>query len=121
MEQARAVCQSNAEVIAILMEIADVARRLADKLADLDKEDDCEGGKAYEQDGICDTWEVLANMLYPGGLAALKKKSKNSYSVTGSAKCEWADKIGKELNLECNLSPSFNRFLRSLQLRIDAA
>ena len=48
MEQAQAACQRNAEVIAILMEIADVARRLADKLADLDKEDDCEGGKAYE-------------------------------------------------------------------------
>ena len=77
--------------------------------------------KSYEQDGICDTWEVLANMLYPGGLAALKKKSKNSYSITGSAKCEWADKIGKELKLECNLSPSFKRFLQSLQLRIDAA
>lgn len=77
--------------------------------------------KSYEQDGICATWEVLANMLYPGGLAALKKKSKNSYSITGSAKCEWADKIGKELKLECNLSPSFNRFLQSLQLRIDAA
>lgn len=45
MEQARAACQRNAEVIAILMEIADVARRLADKLADLDKEDDCEGVK----------------------------------------------------------------------------
>ena len=44
MEQARAACQRNAEVIAILMEIADVVRRLADKLADLDKEDDCEGG-----------------------------------------------------------------------------
>ena len=51
MEHAQAACQRNAEVIAILMEIADVARRLADKLADLDKEDDCEGGKAYEQDG----------------------------------------------------------------------
>ena len=51
MEHAQAACQRNAEVIAILMEIADVARRLADKLADLDKKDDCEGGKAYEQDG----------------------------------------------------------------------
>ena len=75
--------------------------------------------KAYEQDGICDTWEVLANMLYPGGLVALKKKSKNSYSATGIAKSEWADKIGKELNLEKNLSPSFNRFLQALRFRIE--
>ena len=51
MEHAQVACQRNAEVIAILMEIADVTRRTADKLADLDKEDDCEGGKAYEQDG----------------------------------------------------------------------
>lgn len=76
--------------------------------------------KSYEQDGICDTWEVLANMLYPGGLAALKKKSQNSYSITGIVKSEWADKIGKELNLERNISPSFNRFLHTLQLRINA-
>lgn len=77
--------------------------------------------KSYEQDGICDTWEVLANMVYPGGLAALKKKSKNSYSVTGIAKSEWADKIGQVLNLEKNISPSFNRFLSELQSRIEAA
>ena len=77
--------------------------------------------KAYEQDGICDTWEVLANMLYPGGLVSLKKKSRNSYSITGIAKCEWADKIGKELNLESNVSPSFNRFLQALQEKISAA
>ena len=46
--------------------------------------------KTYEQDGICDTWEVLANMVYPGGLSGLRKKSKSSYSETGKAKCEWA-------------------------------
>ena len=77
--------------------------------------------KAYEQDGLCDTWEVLANMIYPGGLMALKKKAKNNYSATGLAKCEWADKIGRELNLENNLSPSFNVFLQVLQVRIEAA
>lgn len=77
--------------------------------------------KSYEQDGICDTWEVLANMLFPGGLAALQKKSRNSYSIIGIAKSEWADKIGRELNLERNISPSFNRFLHTLQMRIHAA
>lgn len=77
--------------------------------------------KSYEQDGMCDTWEVLANMVYPGGLAALKKKSKKSYSATGIAKSEWADKIGKELNLEYNTSPSFKKFLKVLQSRIEAA
>lgn len=33
--------------------------------------------KDYEQDGICDTWEVLANAVYPGGLSALKNKRKS--------------------------------------------
>lgn len=77
--------------------------------------------KVYEQDAICDTWEVLANAVYPGGLAALQKKSKNSYSETGRAKCEWADKIGTELTLEKNNSPSFQKFLHALQTRIEVA
>lgn len=77
--------------------------------------------KAYEQDGICDTWEVLADMIYPGGLSGLHKKAKNSYSETGKAKCEWADKIGQELVLEDNVSPSFREFLYALQSRIEAA
>ena len=77
--------------------------------------------KTYEQDGICDTWEVLANMVYPGGLSGLRKKSKSSYSETGKAKCEWADKIGRELILENNISPSFRKLLSALQIRIEAA
>lgn len=77
--------------------------------------------KGYEQDGICDTWEVLANVVYSGGLTALQKKSKNNYSETGRAKSEWADKIGKELSLEENASPSFRRFLNELQKRIEVA
>ena len=77
--------------------------------------------RSYNQDGICDTWEVLANMVYPGGLASLQKKSKNSYSETGKAKCEWADKIGSTLTLENNVSPSFQHFLKELQTRIEVA
>lgn len=77
--------------------------------------------KAYEQDTICDTWEVLANAVYPGGLVVLKKKSKTSYSETGKAKCEWADRIGRELELENNMSPSFHFFIKSLMTRIEAA
>ena len=77
--------------------------------------------KGYTQDSISETWEVLANTVYPGGLAALKKKSRNSYSETGRAKSEWADKIGKELTLENNVSPSFKRFLSALQDRSEVA
>lgn len=35
--------------------------------------------KSYEQDGICDTWEVLANMVYPGGLAGLRNQVFNIF------------------------------------------
>lgn len=75
--------------------------------------------KAYSQDGICETWEVLANMVYPGGLAQLHKISQNSYTETGKAKCEWADKIGEKLVLKRNVSPSFQNFIKSLQSRIE--
>ena len=75
--------------------------------------------KEYEQDGICDTWQVLANIVYPGGLAGLQKKAKNSYSEIGKAKCEWADKIGANLTLDENKSPSFQFFINQLQSRIE--
>lgn len=76
--------------------------------------------KDYKQDGICDTWEVLANMLYPGGLAGLEKKKAAGQNVIGKAKCEWADKIGGALNLEVNVSPSFRHFIYQLETRIIA-
>lgn len=59
-------------------------------------------------------------MVYPGGLAKLRKMSKNSYNETGKSKCEWADKIGRQLVLERNISPSFQHFLTELESRIEA-
>lgn len=56
--------------------------------------------KSYIQDGICDTWQVLANMVYPGGLNQLMKIAKNGYGEIGKAKGEWADKIGEKLDLD---------------------
>lgn len=32
--------------------------------------------KSYNQDGICDTWQVLADIVYPGGFLKLQNKSK---------------------------------------------
>ena len=75
--------------------------------------------KDYEQDGLCDTWQILANIAYPGGLTALQKKAKNNYNEIGKAKCEWADKIGVNLALEGNKSPSFQFFINQLQSRIE--
>lgn len=74
--------------------------------------------REYRQDGICDTWEVLANMVYPGGLNKLKKRAANSYMEIGRAKSEWAEKIGRELQLQHNLSPSFNHFIEEIEKRI---
>ena len=74
--------------------------------------------KDYEQDGICDTWEVLANAVYPGGLSALKKRAAQTYATIGIAKCEWAERIGSEMNLHENRSPSFNRFINNVVKRV---
>lgn len=77
--------------------------------------------KDYIQDGICDTWETLANMIYPGGVKKLKKKAVNSYSEIGKMKSEWADKIGEMLELNQNESPSLQRFVYELKSRIEVA
>ncbi len=74
--------------------------------------------KKYEQDTICDTWEVLAEMVYPKGLSRLRKKSGGSYSEIGKAKCEWADKIGKYIHLYENVSPSYQYFINEIEKRI---
>ena len=76
--------------------------------------------RGYEQDGICDTWEVLANAVYPGGVKKLKKRAGTRYSEIGKAKAEWADRIGEMLSLEKNVSQSFNKFLSELCWRIEA-
>lgn len=75
--------------------------------------------KEYEQDGICDTWEVLANAVYPGGLTALRKKAAGDYKQIGSAKCEWARLIGAQMSLIENASPSYLFFMESLRKRIE--
>lgn len=44
--------------------------------------------KDYVQDGIVDTWEILANMIYPGGVNKLQKKAAGSYGLIGEMKIE---------------------------------
>lgn len=74
--------------------------------------------KRYEQDALCETWEVLADMVYPKGLSKLKKKSGDAYTEIGKAKCEWADKIGRCLHLHQNQSPSYQYFIAALEKRV---
>lgn len=74
----------------------------------------------YEQDGICDTWEILAEIVYPKGLSGLRKKAGGSYAEIGKAKGEWADKIGQCLHLHENVSPSYCYFIGEIEKRISA-
>lgn len=62
--------------------------------------------KQYKQDSICDTWELLADAVYPGGSKAVKDAG---WPLPGQIKYEWAEKIGPLLDLDRNVSPSFSK------------
>ena len=61
----------------------------------------------YVQDSICDTWEVLADAVHPGGRQPLKQQG---YPAAGVAKCEWAGTIAPHLDVNSNQSKSFQVF-----------
>lgn len=58
----------------------------------------------YVQDSVCNTWELLADAVYPGGSAAIKTAG---WPLPGQIKHEWAQIIGPLLDPEQNASPSF--------------
>jgi len=62
--------------------------------------------KRYVQDSACDTWELLADAVYPSGSAGIKKKG---WPLPGQVKHEWAQKIGPLLVPDHNASESFGR------------
>jgi hypothetical protein len=68
--------------------------------------------KRYKQDSVCDTWELLADAVYPGGSAAIIKAG---WPLPGQIKHEWAEKIGPKMNVESNQSPSFCKFRDGLR------
>jgi hypothetical protein len=61
----------------------------------------------YIQDSVCDTWELLAEAIHPGGLPAIQKAG---WPLPGQVKHEWAERIGPLLEPANNLSPSFGKF-----------
>lgn len=75
--------------------------------------------KNYIQDGLCETWEVLANAVYPKGLSGLRRKAANCYTEIGRAKSEWANKIGPLLDINSNASPSFQNLISNLTKRLE--
>lgn len=67
----------------------------------------------YVQDSIVGTWEYLADVVYQGGVQALKRNA-TSYHEIGTFKCECAKTIGPWMDIRGNASPSFCYFIRKL-------
>ncbi len=63
----------------------------------------------YIQDSICGSWEVLGRVL-KSNVASLPKRDRRVLME----KCEWAKKISPHMNIEQNLSPSFEAFKNNL-------
>lgn len=66
----------------------------------------------YKQDSICETWEVLADAVYPGGRKALKDAG---WPLPGQVKCQWAEQIGPLLDPDRNVSRSFQKLCSGLR------
>lgn len=66
----------------------------------------------YEQDSVCGTWETLTRVIYG---AKADRVIKLGYPVIGQYKFDWSRRIAPYLDPEHNRSPSFRRFLNSLE------
>lgn len=66
----------------------------------------------YVQDAVCGTWELLAETIHPGGVAALHR---GTGGLAGQIKHDWADRIGPLLDPDRNLSPSFGKLRDGLR------
>ena len=66
----------------------------------------------YKNDSICGTWELLANAIYSGGSKALSKKG---WQAVGEQKSVWAQTISPHMDVDKNVSPSFNEMRLKLQ------
>jgi len=66
----------------------------------------------YKNDSICGTWEILADAVYKGGSKALAKKG---WQEVGKQKSIWAEEISPYMNINENVSPSFNDMIKQLR------
>jgi hypothetical protein len=73
---------------------------------------------AYVQDSVCGTWEALADAIYPGGSAAIKKAG---WPSSGRVKHQWAARIGPFMDIELNSSPSFGKLRDGLRRLVSEA
>lgn len=68
----------------------------------------------YIQDSQEGTWEMLAEIVHPGGLSELLAKGKRSPLVR-EEKVKWAKTITPHMDVEQNQSPSFSCFRDGLR------
>ncbi len=71
----------------------------------------------YVQDSVCGTWEILADAIYPGGSAAVKKAG---WPLPGQVKFDWARKLGPLLDVDRNNSPSFCKLRDGLRRLVNS-
>jgi len=67
--------------------------------------------KSYKNDSICGTWELLADATLEGGASTLNSAG---WQAVGAQKSEWAKQISPHINVESNVSGSFQHFCRKL-------
>jgi predicted ATPase len=70
----------------------------------------------YAQDSACGTWELLADAVYAGGSAAIRKAG---WPLPGQIKHDWAEKITPFMDINKNTSPSFSKFRDGLLRLVD--
>ena len=68
--------------------------------------------RRYRQDDICGTWELLADAVHRGGATALKRAG---WQEIGREKAAWAEQIAPHVDVERNVSPSFQYFRRQVR------
>jgi hypothetical protein len=66
----------------------------------------------YKNDSICGTWELLADAVCKGGSRALIEEG---WQAIGKQKSVWAEEISPYMNVDNNISPSFNNMRLQLQ------
>ena len=71
----------------------------------------------YENDSICGTWELLADAICKGGHRELVKKG---WHAVGEQKHIWASTISPHMNVNSNVSPSFNEMYSQLKKKLTA-
>jgi Domain of unknown function (DUF4276) len=67
---------------------------------------------SYVNDSICGTWEKLADAIFPGGA---RKLSARGWQSIGAEKSKWATEISPHMDIDTNLSPSFEFFREALR------